>query len=105
MLRTKNAAIVETTSTTKLAQLTAGRIPQNVHSPQGRRSGRISMPRQRPHSAKDAVARPHLRVSAQPDAAVPAPDGADFAFIETWRKRDKDHRASVASKECLVCRR
>jgi hypothetical protein len=36
---------------------------------------------------------------------VPDADCAELAFGKTRRKRDKDHRAFVASKSCLVCGR
>jgi hypothetical protein len=39
------------------------------------------------------------------DTPAPATDCADLAFGKTRRKRDKDHRAFVASKPCLVCGR
>ncbi len=43
---------------------------------------------------------PATRSSAVPEAAC-----ADLAFGKTRRKRDKDHRAYVAFKACLVCAR
>ena len=36
---------------------------------------------------------------------MPASDCADLVFGKMRRKRDKDHRAFVASKACLVCGR
>jgi hypothetical protein len=38
-------------------------------------------------------------------SALQVPDCAELAFGKTRRKRDKDHRAFVASKPCLVCGR
>jgi hypothetical protein len=40
-----------------------------------------------------------------PHPAIPDPDCADLAFGKTRRKRDKDHRAFVAARPCLVCGR
>jgi len=54
--------------------------------------------------SEDAVATPDANVDSA-KSAVPDTACAQLAFGKTRRKRDKDHRAFVASKPCLVCGR
>jgi ERF superfamily len=104
-LRTGDAAIVEAAFTTKLAQVTGETERSEAPPPRSDGTGTALAATltaaQEPATAAGAA----HSLSAKPDGAVPASDCADLAFGKTRRKRDKDHRAFVASKACLVCGR
>jgi len=109
-LRNEDAAIVETTFTAKLEELT-GRAEAAQTPPSSMESSpefgealansevREAQPRLGA-AAPDNVPRSLAGISAVPDANC-----AELAFGKTRRRRDKAHRAFVASKPCLVCGR
>src|SRR5262249_25072516 len=108
-LQDPEAAMVERAFTARLEQLThAEEIAENRSVNWGAAGKRAkSTPPAEGHGDAGPTA-PGVSaglVSANADMATPASDCADLAFGRTRRKRDKDHRAFVASKACLVCGR
>jgi hypothetical protein len=105
-LRTEDAAIVERAFTDKLEQLADGREP-DIQGPRGGPANASASANLAPSGPPDAQAVPAAGRpdTASPSSAIPDADCADLAFGKTRRKRDKDHRAFVASKACLVCGR
>jgi len=112
-LRTEDAAIVERAFTAKLEQFSGSLDPTD-----GQTSNREPAPAPvqpaKPPPLVDATlpmgpAPDEPPVSPAPllscDSPVPDAGCAELAFGKTRRKRDKDHRAFVASKPCLVCGR
>lgn len=71
----------------------------------GGSAGNGAQPMSTAETDRDADGAAAESASAKSDKSVPASDCADLAFGKTRRKRDKDHRAFVASKACLVCGR
>jgi hypothetical protein len=111
-LRTEDAATVERAFTAKLEQLSIGLETADTQA-EDRELARTlgqTVPAPGVGEARSAPFVPH-DTAASPatflKADVPMPDAncAELAFGKTRRKRDKDHRAFVASKPCLVCGR
>jgi hypothetical protein len=108
-LQNADAAIVERAFTAKLEQLT--HAPQSLGNKAAKEAvaGNGAEPTPAAETDRNADSRAAAAGadsnSAHADTAVPASDCADLAFGKTRRKRDKDHRAFVASKACLVCGR
>ncbi len=112
VLSTKNtlqkgdAAVVETAFTTKLGEVTRETDISETTPPKSGALGTSPEPAltggREPRTAAAAAAHSLL---AKSETTVPACECADLAFGKTKRKRDKDHRAFVASKPCVVCGR
>jgi hypothetical protein len=103
-LRNDDAAVIERTFTTKLEHLTHAAETSEDKGSKGEPAGdgAESMPIAERQDAKRCDAD---SASVESDGAVPGFQCADLAFGKTRRKRDKGHRAFVASKACLVCGR
>jgi hypothetical protein len=102
-LTAEDSALVEKAFAAKLEGL-AGDEPANIRMPASESATQ----------SEDVVPAPTPAADAKSDPAISAPAGSDgsnttgcvqLAFGKTRRKRDKDHRAFVASKPCLVCGR
>jgi hypothetical protein len=105
-LTAEDSALVEAAFAAKLNGLAGDHEPANIPVPG-------SEPVIRSEGAQPAL--DGAEDSAKSDSPVPAPAGSNTAVPDTGcvqlafgkirRKRDKDHRAFVASKPCLVCGR
>jgi hypothetical protein len=108
-MRTEDAAIVERAFAARLDQAFSG--PSGSDDSQATDS-EDNAPAVQPESRAPvgaAVSAPPgsggLTVPSSPEMPVADAACAELAFGKTRRKRDKDHRAFVASKPCLVCGR
>jgi hypothetical protein len=103
-LQKEDAAIIEKAFVATLEQRTSGADPAAADTP-------APVAENPPSNGSDtlqvtaAIEAASSPSSASPNATVPDADCADLAFGKTRRKRDRDHRAFVASKPCLVCGR
>jgi hypothetical protein len=105
-LTTEDSALVEKAFATKLEGLVGGHAQANVPI-----SGSESLTR--PEDAQPGPIGTEDSASSDPPAPAPSAPArskagtgcVQLAFGKIRRKRDKDHRAFVASKPCLVCGR
>jgi hypothetical protein len=111
-LRTEDASIVERAFTAKLDQLSGGSEAGDIQAPNSEPAPIpvepepppvVGTAQPKPPDSDEASA--GSATSLGRDPPLPDADCADLAFGKTRRKRDKDHRAFVASKPCLVCGR
>jgi hypothetical protein len=108
-LRTEDANIVEQAFLVRLGQFTTGVEDADAR---GLDEEPQDSPTEVDPAAPGEAQRPTSAAAgaestnpAGPNVAVPNTDCADLAFGKTRRKRDKDHRAFVATRPCLLCGR
>ena len=109
-LRTEDATIIEAAFTARLDQFTRGADAADAQGSNRRSEGTpaqcdsaVGGPGDAQATSATAAAEPENLDG--PNMGIPDAGCAELAFGKTRRKRDKDHRAFVASKPCLVCDR
>jgi hypothetical protein len=101
-LRTEDASIVEHAFAATLEQLS---IEAAVIDTRPTTDSAAERAAELPLSPAPNTEASGVSTSSGSDPTVSDADCAELAFGKTRRKRDKDHRAFVASKSCLVCGR
>jgi hypothetical protein len=110
-MRTEDAAIVERAFAARLDQVFGPPGSEDSQVTDSEDNAPAVQPEPRAPGGAAVSAPPASDDSAvglvPPSSEMPVPDAAcaELAFGKTRRKRDKDHRAFVASKPCLVCGR
>jgi hypothetical protein len=106
-LTAEDAALVEEAFAARLKGLTGDREPAHIPAPGSQPLIQAEAAQPVPERTEDSATKsdPPVPAPAGSTTAVPDTSCAQLAFGKTRRKRDKDHRAFVASKPCLVCGR